>query len=1071
MSIACRLSLAASLASFVCGATPRVETRQVVREVLVFDAGASYRTGTVTNAMAASASSALDSDGLPQWEVFLHPPAQKAQGRARLVYPPIALPTVTAPERIEFRASLWLKTDITGGKGGADGVLFVAKVGEREVLREPCREHEPRAVVADLTEFQGQEITLALEVDMVENSAYDQAVWGQPRIVVAGRQETLTVTIPIYGIEPGDQQAPSTQQITVHRAGLHSEVLVAVPDGQLDLDALIKAAASDPSTKAPVPLAPRLVTGEGPDPQNHTVVRILGSHGIPEVQFLAFPPEIRGGVQLEAGHFLTPDEVGFVAAPYSGRTRELRLFSAAGGLEAILDPGLPPPYAMAAGRFLPGTLDLLAVTSAQGPDGRAEIVVLDGQGKVLHVRRLSHPALRGERTLCAFSGRLVIQAKGQSTALVLDLAAGGVEERSLGTVAPGHGVFASAFGESALVTAGPEPEFSHLQWQGQAVDVGTRENQFWYAASGHHAGEDSKWGEIPEAEHFRSGRFAHIRVDMGAARQLGQNPDLRTIGSYAEWQEKGMDKAVPQGYRGYDEELPTTWEPCFTHRWIKSFVKELAAVDDPATGLPRYLMLDRNAKPVGYSEFDGDGFTVGTYTYGVPELDSIYTYPVRHFLRELAVKHRANPEHFIAVEPNHEHEITSGAEDRASVGDYHPANLRGFLDWLRNRQGSLAALNAVYGTDFSASFFDAPRGKGRGDWDRYDPANPYFQAWFQYNARVISRRVAETWREALLAGLPPESITCHQIPDSYAISSLGAFSKPVSRITPIDWMLTAGTSYGFTRYSVWYQREQNCIQGAWSSGFGMVTLGEYSALATTNEDAYNQLRYLHEHGAMFIHCMWWPSAWEKGRGYNDTFKYALRRMAEEDRPRLGVTGGVTVCRSYEAGERRFDLVAIGTGPERTGLIKSVREDGSWEGSVYVAPFHAHVAIDPLFAQDQVVLGAQILTTPDLTGLTSGSQLETTFQATGDGELRIDLLHEGQALPGQRLTLLLQAGREYRVVHRFQNRFGPLRLVFAGTGGPLVNLNVVRHRDCAARVREGEFVGTRHRGGVSFAVLE
>jgi hypothetical protein len=1068
-----RLLLTFSVLGAFALAAPRVERRQVVRDHLVFDCGANYKQGKVSNAMASNASSVQDANGLSHWEVFLHPPAQKEQGRVRLVFAPFTLPKVTPPERLEFRTTIRIRADITGGKAGADGVLFVAKVNGQEVLKERCREKEPRQVMVDLGKYQGQKVTLALEVDMVENSAYDQASWGQPRIVVAGRKETLTVTIPIYGIEPGEQQPTSSQAITVRHTGPWATVLVAVPDRHLDLDAMVKTT----PIKAPVPLSPRLVTGEGPDPQNHTVVRILGPHGIPEVQFLAFPPEIRGGVQLEAGRFLDPDQLSFVAAANSPGTRELRLFNQAGGLASILLPRLAPPYAIAAGRFLGTDLDQVAAVAANCPKGRAEIAILNGQGDVLQVKQIAHPALRGELSLGALpDGTLLIQAKGASTAIVLNLADGTLRERALGKLADGHCAFPTVYGANALVTAGPEAELSHISRHTAAgvekLNVGARENRFWFAASGHHAGEKSKWGEIPEAEYFRPGRFAHIRVDMHVARQLGENPELRAIRSFEEWQAKGLAKGVPAQYNNYDTDPPTTWEPCFTHRWIKPFVKELAAVNDEDNGLPRYLMLDRNAKPVGYSEFDGAGFTVGTYTYGLPEMDSMYTYPVRHFMRGLAVKHRANPEHFIAVEPNHEHEITSGAEDRASVGDYHPANLTGFLDWLHNRFGSVTAINTAYSTEFSPTFFDAPRGKGRGDWDRYDKDNPLFQAWFQYNARVISRRVADTWREALLAGMPPESITCHQIPDSYAISSLGAFSKPVSRVTPIDWMLTAGTSYGFTRYSVWYKRKQNCIQGSWSSGFGMVTLGEYSALATKNEDAYGQLRYLHEHGAMFIHCMWWPSKWEKGRGYNDTFKYALRRMAEEDRPRMGVTGGVSTVRPYRSGDRQFDIVALGTGPKRTGLIKSVREDGSWEGSVYVAPFHAHVAIDSLFTQARVELGEQELATPDVTGLTGGSQLETTFRAAGDGTLHIDLWHDGHVLPTQRVSLPVQNGKSHRVIHRFQNRFGLVRLLFsAEKGTPLADLQILRHRDRAARIREGEFEGTRHRGGVTFAILE
>ena len=1062
-----------------CALASRVERREVVRDCMVFDCGAEYRKEAVENAMASHASASYDENGLPSWEIFLHPPARKEQGRARLTFARVSLPKVAANERLEFRAMVRLKTDIGGGKGGADGVRFVLRVDGREMASQPCVEVKPQPLTADLTEFQGREVEVVLETDMIENSAYDQATWERPRIVVAGRRETLTVEIPIFGIEPGEFQAESTQAVPVRAVDGDSAVVVAVPDRHLDLATMVQTAAADPANRPLVPLAPRLVVGEGPDPGNHTVVRILDRYGIPAVQFLAFPPAIRGGVRVEAGRILPGGRLGFVVAARSDQTKELRVFNEFGGLEAILQPDeIPPPYAIAVGWFV-GAEDggeQISVTSAQCPRADVRGVIVDGEGEQVGSFATDEDFLRGNLAILALpDGGMLLHAEGANAAFKARLRGEGVlGSVPLGAIPAGHRVFASVYGDG-LVAAGPEEQFSHLRRLGggrETVDVGARENRFWYGAGGAHAGEKSRWGEIPEGKHVRAGRFAHIRTDMHVARELGRNPALRAARSYQEWLDNGLAKGVPASHAQYDSQPPTTWEPCFTHRWIKAFVQELAAVKDAGTALPRYLMLDRNAKPVGYSEFDSGGFTVGTYSYGIPELESIYTYPVRHFLRQLAARHRANPEHFIAVEPNHEHEITSGAEDRASVADYHPANLRGFLDWLLNRHGTLAAINATYQTEFSATFFDAPRGRGRGDWDRYDARNPLFQAWFQYNARVVSRRVADTWREALLAGFPPESITCHQIPDSYAIGSLGAFSKPVSRVTPIDWMLTAGTSYGFTRYGVWYQRERNCIQGSWSSGFGMVTLGEYSALATTNEDAYGQLRYLHGHGAMFIHCMWWPSKWEKGRGYNDTFKYALRRLAEEDRPRMGVTGGVSMVRPYRSGDRQFDIVALGTGPDRNGLIKSVRQDGSWEGSVYVAPFHAHVAIDTLCEEKEVVLGQETWQSPELEGLTSGSQLETTFEATGVGEVVVGLRHDGQDLPGQAVRLNAVAGQRCRVIHRFQNRYGRLRLTFAADARmDLRDLRIVRHRDCAARIREGEFAGKRHRGGVTFAVLE
>ena len=69
----------------------------------------------------------------------------------------------------------------------------------------------------------------------------------------------------------------------------------------LDLDAQTKRQSKQASTRPPVPLGPQIVAGEGPDPQNHTVIRILSEYQVCETQFLAYPPTIRGGVGVETG--------------------------------------------------------------------------------------------------------------------------------------------------------------------------------------------------------------------------------------------------------------------------------------------------------------------------------------------------------------------------------------------------------------------------------------------------------------------------------------------------------------------------------------------------------------------------------------------------------------------------------------------------------------------------------------------------------------------------------------------------------------------------------------------------
>ena len=78
--------------------------------------------------------------------------------------------------------------------------------------------------------------------------------------------------------------------------------------------------------------------------------------------------------------------------------------------------------------------------------------------------------------------------------------------------------------------------------------------------------------------------------------------------------------------------------------------------------------------------------------------------------------------------------------------------------------------------------------------------------------------------------------------------------------------------------------------------------------------------------------MWWPEDLDKG--FNAAQAASLRRMiAEQDDPKPGLAGGISQVRAWRGGKEPFEIASLGTGPEHTGLLKSLREDGSIEGSV------------------------------------------------------------------------------------------------------------------------------------------
>ena len=87
---------------------------------------------------------------------------------------------------------------------------------------------------------------------------------------------------------------------TVNYADQASCTIVKSVYGHLDLDARAKQESKQDHARALVPLGPVLATGEGERLDNHTVVRILDKYQLQEVQFLAYPPTVKGGVGIDS---------------------------------------------------------------------------------------------------------------------------------------------------------------------------------------------------------------------------------------------------------------------------------------------------------------------------------------------------------------------------------------------------------------------------------------------------------------------------------------------------------------------------------------------------------------------------------------------------------------------------------------------------------------------------------------------------------------------------------------------------------------------------------------------------
>lgn len=338
----------------------------------------------------------------------------------------------------------------------------------------------------------------------------------------------------------------------------------------------------------------------------------------------------------------------------------------------------------------------------------------------------------------------------------------------------------------------------------------------------------------------------------------------------------------------------------------------------------------------------------------------------------------------------------------------------------------------------------------------------------------MNRRLSDTYSAALSGGFPSEIIKAHQIPDAYGVEATAQFSEVGDRITPIDYAMTAGVGFGYTRYGVWV-KNNNQQKAAHTSGFESMVAGEYQALTTDQDLATEQLKYMFANGAVGVHCMFWPPVDPKSPQYNKTMAEAVAQIAAKDEPRPGVTGGIGMIVPYHKDDRVFNIACVGAGPERTGLLKSLKADGTWEGSVYAVPFRTQIETVALQPETQKLGKGQRIRFGPLDKLDGGQQIEVTFRARSDSKAPItySVRYGDQPLPG--LSQTVQTSGDWkndRFILRSQLPADGLFMCFDIPNGVTVEQVVaLRENDVAARIHRSTDEGKRHRGGVTLDVLE
>ena len=854
--------------------------------------------------------------------------------------------------------------------------------------------------------------------------------------------------------------------------------------------------------------APALVAGEGKHTENFTTVRVFNNQNACTTQFLAFDASVKGGVQVAAAR--VGEDTLIATAPFAvheGTDGDVRVFDTFGLLRMTIDVRdvIPGPHTIVTGHLAEGVSDEVLLVASQTTNEKGElpyVLISLADGSVISTHTLDCSFALTEKTgapvqitvresattpdslvLYFHTVRAVYEGNAQKAEFT---------NAELTLPADATGVSASnVAGQKYLVALPAREGQTNLSYmtvydgtaaEGTLLDVGFNENRFYSTAA----------AEYNDDQYVSKGTFAHLRMEYSAKAldKVSNCADDRAIDAwfdsvtYADYISGTIDEYVNRLSSEY-----LMLEPCFTHRWHRiGQMNKLANYKEPYTGNIRYISLDKSGAEGNYLEFDSD-FLVGTYADGILELAKLRIYPLRSFVQATATAFRgegANPEHLIAMSPVHEQEICVGN----SVGDYNHYMIEGFRSYLLERYGSVENLNRVFGTSFTTrDSIDPPRDMGRGDWDAY--AGDYFTEWSMYNRYIVSKRIMEAYREALLAGYPPESITAHQIPEGEAVS--GFLGQADTRLSPIDVVLTCGTAYGGTRYGLFYGDPTNLVMNASKMGHFNMTLGEYSSMSGNANDAYKQLQTLWKNGVKMLHTGFMSD--ENGVAE----QAAIQKFQAENKPRPGYTGGTTGAIGVRTGGKAFNIVQIGAGADSdsVGLLKSIDTRGKWEGSVYLVPFHTHVMSSEITALNAPVegtantfsTGVLVPTAKRFEAIKNSDQAEITFTAAKIGAdaawVTIEVYHDGNLLKDSVTTYqLTETMTPYRYVlsNQLYEDDLEIRITFhtaAGNGSmdsiKLENLyGTLQVESAGFRYYNGDNVrrmNEAHAGGVTFDVLD
>ena len=781
-------------------------------------------------------------------------------------------------------------------------------------------------------------------------------------------------------------------------------------------------------------VGPSMVAGEGKHADNFTTVRVFNNQQVCIAQFLAFDVSVKGGVQVAAAQVGSETLIATAAfADHDGIGGDVRVFDAFGLLRMTIrvQDIISGPYTIVTGHFAEGVKNEVLLIASQTTDeqGRLPYVLVSlATGQVISQHTLDC-AFAGANASVAISVRNngyadnvilyfnSVQAVYEGNAQMAEFQNAGITLPAEAVGVTASNVTGQKYTVALATTFGTENQSFLTVYNEDAsatkLDVGFRENRFffWAADSSLLA---SIGGSMNDDKYVSRGMFAHVRTDNQSNRVVNSLGGLNSAQIDALFDAATYEDYTSTASGAYLSALKTQYvflEPCFTHRWHANYssMQALYNYRDPLTGEIKYLAVDANGVHKGYgetSDYGTDSFFVGTYADGILELAKLRLYPLRTFLQDTALAFRgygANPEHLVGVSPVHEQEI----HVEGSAGDHNPYMVEGFRGYMLDRYGSVENINSTFGTTFAdRADMDAPRNQGRGLWDNF--AGAYFQEWILYNRYIISKRIMEAYREALLAGYPPESISAHSIPEE-VVSNTTLDHTNVNanfRLTPTDVVLSCGTAYGGTRYGT-PSTTSNLVVNAHNMGHSNITLGEYCSNLrrgwfetqdSVNRRVYELLKSYWNNGLRYAHII------TVSADFQPAEIYAFQALMSENQPRPGYTGGTTNSVSVSFAGKQYNIVQIGAGADSssTGLLKSIDTAGKWEGTVYLVPFHTKVNSTEITGLSAPVSGTQNqFSTGILATMKNTDQAEITFKARKTDDTRawveIAVYHNGYLL--------------------------------------------------------------------------